>query len=90
MEFTVHVVHCQFDDEEKPRPDTQVTVFDNRQFWSTGHLSETTDDNGIASFDCDWQTGEWDGSVKIFVGNQEGEEFTVNDGDSFTIRYDYD
>ena len=68
----------------------EVIVFDNRHFWDTGSLSETTDDDGVASFDCDWQFGEWDGSVKIYVGDQEGVDYTVNDGYSFTFSYEFD
>ena len=86
MEFSVRVV----DEDDNPREDVEVTVFDHRHFWSTSSLTETTDSDGVAHFDCDWQFGAWDGSVKIFAGNQDGEEYTVNDGYQFTVQYPYD
>ncbi len=90
MEFSVRVVWYDTDDEPRPREDVTVMVFDNRHFWNTGSLEETTDEDGVASFDCDWQVGAWDGNVKIFVGDQEGVDYDINDGYEITIRHDFD
>lgn len=90
MEFSVRVVSIDDDGDETPVSGEEVKVFDNRHFWSLAWLEATTDDDGVAYFDCDWQVGEWDGNVLIYVGNNEGVEYTVNDGYQFTIPYEYD
>ena len=90
MDFSVRVVY-HYDDEELPRTNETVRVFNNKHVYSTGSMEETTDDDGVAYFrDCGWQFGAWDVPVKIYVGSSEGAEYDINEGYQITICYEYD
>lgn len=86
MNFSVRVVYFRHD---KPRPRTteQVTVFTDRQHASGGSLSGTTDEHGVAYFECDWQVRAWDVPITVLVAGLKGAQFLIKDGDQVTIVY---
>src|SRR6266699_1974995 len=96
MEFSVRVVYYDSDDEECLLENATVMVFLNESILSTGSLEETTGEDGVAHFECDWDTFVHDVihgntvSVKIYVDKMEGQEYEVSEGEQITISYDFD
>lgn len=85
--FSVRVLYFR-QDKARPRTGEQVTVFRSREHANGGSLSGTTDHQGVAHFECDWQVGGWDVPITVLVAGMKGAEFLINEGDQVTVVYD--
>jgi hypothetical protein len=85
MDFSVRVVY-DWHGEETLCTGKEVTAFFfmEHPFLPGSHLSEYTDDEGVAYFTCDWDTDEED--IQIGVGSMELMKYHVEDGDQITVN----